>query len=172
MRWPWTQALETADLRQKEQTATVVDAVKEMLDRSRTAASSFLTSERREEELADLRARLATESQEIVQRLEAIESRTSDLATALAHGIEHEERRERRIRATVKRARRQLEELGVEDAGLEAEFDGLSVVDGGAVEEGELPSVRGTVAEDVEVAESSVAGVSRAQLQRARGFGP
>jgi len=158
--------------RSREVAATAADAVREVLERSALGASSSSTSERSLLDIEQLRTDLVTESQEIVQRLDAIELRAKQLAMALADGIEHEDRRERRIQATIKRARKQLAELGVEDPGLEAEFDGLSVIDGGAGEEGEVLLLRGEVEESPRVQESSVPGVTREQLQRVRGFGP
>jgi len=154
--------------RERAATVAALEAVSEVLERSVSAASSRSSTERSQEDIESLRALLVLESAEIALRLQKIERRAEELATALAHGIEHEERRERRIQATVKRARRQLAELGVEDPGLEAEFDGLSVSDGGASEEGEVLLLPGEVEESPGVQESSIPGVTREQLQRAR----
>ncbi len=109
---------------------------------------------------------VATHRAEITDLQSALER----LTLAVSHGIEHEDRRERRIEATIRRARKQLAELGVEDAGLEAEFDGLSLHDGGGGEGGEVPSLRSQVEEGAEVEESSIKGVTQEQLRRARGF--
>ncbi len=141
-----------------------------MLEGIVLGASSTSTSEISAEHLSEISGRVKLEYQEITERLESIERRTVELAMALAHGIEHEDRRERRIQATVKRARKQLAELGVEDAGLEAEFDGLSLLDGDGGEERGMLALPAPMEESPGLAVSSVKGVSPEQLQRARGF--
>jgi len=60
-----------------------------------------------------------------------LEQRIDVLTLAVDEGIRHVDRAEKRIRATVGRARRELQELGVESPGLEAEAADLRVLDGG-----------------------------------------
>jgi len=98
-----------------------------------------------------------------------LEERIKRLTVAVDEGIERVGRSERRINATVARARKELKKLGYEDPGLEAEAAELRLVDGGGGEGGELPEVR----EGVEPADapSSIRGVSAAQLRRVRGIG-
>jgi hypothetical protein len=55
-------------------------------------------------------------------------------------------RKENRIRATVRRAREELENRGFEDPGLEAEAAELRLVDGGGGPPGGMQPVRGGVA--------------------------
>lgn len=50
-----------------------------------------------------------------------------EVRSAVAIALEHEERREKRIRATVLRARKELAAAGVEDPALEAEFEALKL---------------------------------------------
>lgn len=61
----------------------------------------------------------------VVQELESVRADygewKADINTAVAEGIKHVERAENRIRATVRRAREELEEGGVRSPGLEAE---------------------------------------------------
>ena len=122
--------------------------------------------ERASADLDQIREQLTGTGQEIAE----IRDELGRLKIALADGIEHEERRERRIEATVRRARKQLAEVGVESAGIEAEFEQLRLLDGGGGEEGELPAVSEEVASGAGDSSSSVAGVSVEQLQRARGM--
>ena len=84
---------------------------------------------------------------------------------AVSEGIERTDRSERRIHATIRRARKELGKLGYEDPGLEAEDLQLHVIDGDGGEDGEVPAVPAEVAE-VDSAPSSIPGVSAAQLRR------
>jgi len=102
--------------------------------------------------------------------IQEIRDHLKRLEIALAEGIEHEERRERRIKGTVNRARQKLRELDVEDPALESEWDGLSDEHGGGSPPGRLPEVPSEVEPPSEDGPSSVPGVSIGQLQRARGF--
>ncbi|MDH3463974.1 MAG: hypothetical protein OEM32_10160, partial [Acidimicrobiia bacterium] len=54
----------------------------------------------------------------------------ADLNLAVAEGIKNVERAENRIRATVRRAREQLADVGLESPGLEAEYRDLQDVNG------------------------------------------
>jgi len=65
----------------------------------------------------------------------------ADINLAVAEGIKNVERAENRIRATVRRAREQLSEHGLESPGLEAEYRDLQVVDGGRSEAPQVPAV-------------------------------
>jgi hypothetical protein len=88
------------------------------------------------------------------------------LTLAVAEGIKHVERAENRIRATIGRARKELEEVGVEHPGLEAEYAELSVLDGGGGQSAPMPQMH----ENVVPTQSSVPGVSPDQLRRVRGL--
>jgi len=112
----------------------------------------------------------------VESRLDGVETEASDgerrvkeLTFAVAEGIERVARHERRIHATVKRARKELADHGFESAGLEAEATELRLVDG----EGGADSRVSKVSEEVEVpdeAPSSIRGVSADELRRVRGW--
>lgn len=104
------------------------------------------------------------------------EDRLTNLTLAVAEGIAHVERAENRIRATVARARRELQESGVESPGLEAEARELRVIDGGRSDESEVPTMRAPVAPAPappvgldDHLPSSFPGMSRGDLRRFRG---
>lgn len=101
--------------------------------------------------------------------LEALQRQAKDFTFALSEGIERTDRAERRIAATVKRARDKLAESGFSDAGLDAEADGLQLVDGDRSED---VRVQGVPAEVAAVASdaSSVKGVPLATMRRLRGM--
>lgn len=99
------------------------------------------------------------------RELELLKAQTEKFTIALSEGIEHVDRAERRIHATVKRARAKLKDLGYEDPGLDAEAAELRARDGDGSEAAGVQ----LVPEDVEEA-SSVHGVSKATLRRVRGF--
>jgi len=112
---------------------------------------------------------LTDELRQLAVDVESIEHQFKDVVQAVAEGIERTERAERRIQQTVKRARKELKEAGLEDPGLEAESEQLRRSDGGrSLEDGLRPVPSGVVAAEPEA--SSVRGVSVEVLQRARGF--
>ena len=79
----------------------------------------------------------------------ALSTRLDGYGAALAEGIERVDRSERRIRQTVSRARKDLEDEGAAHAGLEAEHAQLQLLDGGRGESGEVSVVPADVAEDL-----------------------
>lgn len=85
---------------------------------------------------------------------------------AVAEGIQHVERVEKRIRGTVRRARKELADNGFQHDGLEAEAEDLRLFDGDGGEDGWVPPVQ----QDVGDAPSSIPGLSRMQLLRIRGL--
>ena len=80
------------------------------------------------------------------QGMQDLDRRMIELTLATSEGIERVERAERRVRATVTRARKELAAEGFESPGLEAEDAELRLLDGGRGEAGEVHPVR----EDVE----------------------
>jgi len=96
-----------------------------------------------------------------------LQERIDTLTLAVAEGIAHVERAENRIKATVKRARRELEAGGIDSPGLAAEAQELFELDA----EGSGGPPVSPVREDVGGYQSSVPGVSIEQLQRARARG-
>lgn len=103
---------------------------------------------------------------ELDARMSTLEADHLEVRAAVAHGIEDIERVDNRIKATIRRTTRQLEEAGVESPALSAEAEHFRVIDGGAGDEGELPQVQ----EDLGDAPSSIPGVSAAELAKVRGF--
>jgi len=101
--------------------------------------------------------------------VQALTEKVKNLTLATAEGIENVARKERRIGATLARARKDLKKLGFEDAGLEAEATELQPVNGTGGEEQGLPAVRDAVAEVASQA-SSIKGVPLETLQRYRGL--
>jgi len=91
------------------------------------------------------------------------------LTLGVEEGIERVGRAERRIHATIKRARKELEEHGYESPGLEVEAETLRLVDGGRSEESEVPALPAGVEPPVDGA-SSIKGVPAETLRRVRGF--
>lgn len=104
---------------------------------------------------------------EIRGHLARIDSQMADLLQAVAQGIQHVERSERRVKSTLQRTRQKLRENGMEDAAVEAEFSELRDVDGGGSEPEPMPAVSTEMGNG---AYSSVEGVTSEQLMRARGF--
>ena len=94
------------------------------------------------------------------------ERRLEDLVYAVAEGIKNVERTEARIRATVSRAKRELEENGLDHPGLTAEHHEIFPVDGTGSPEGGLLPMPQIMAD----AESSIPGVTPGQLARIRGY--
>ncbi len=80
-------------------------------------------------ELFMVRGDLQDAQREISARLDAVEARIKELIHAVSKGIEHTDRAERRIKSTIRRARKELADLGIEDPALEAEDAQLRLVD-------------------------------------------
>lgn len=100
--------------------------------------------------------------------VDALHDERKDLVIAIAEGIERTDRAERRIKNTIRRARKELEGRGYADPGLEAEaFEFREVNGDGGDESGlqPLPAPVETVPE-----ESSIPGVPLETLRHARGL--
>jgi len=100
-------------------------------------------------------------------RVRELERTGDDLLLAVSEGIKNVERAEKRVQATIRRARTELEEGGVSTGALEAEhaefFPGYA--DGS--DQGELSIVPPAVEPD---RPSSIPGITAEQLARARGY--
>jgi len=120
-------------------------------------------------DITELRLTNSTLSEEVGQIRALLDERIKRLTLAVAEGIEHIDRKEKRIDATITRARTQLKKQGLESDGLEAEAGQLRKLDGAGGEEQGLPAVREALAE-TQAQASSVPGVSLEQLHRARGI--
>lgn len=77
-----------------------------------------------------------------------LEASHKSLMQAVAVGIEHVDRSERRVRATVKRAKKRFEESGYSDEGLEAEEEGIYLGDEDGLRQEELPLLQDDVEPD------------------------
>ena len=73
---------------------------------------------------------LAAVQASLESRTDELEAERKEILIAVSEGIERTGRAERRVKATVERARRQLEESDVADEGLEAEAHNLRILDG------------------------------------------
>ena len=113
------------------------------------------------DELAAVVDELATQGKEL-------DDRVREYVIALAEGIERVDRSERRVKATVARARKELEARGLVDPGVEAESEELRLVDAARGSDRGMSPVRQTV-EPAFPAPSSIPGVSAEQLRTLRG---
>ena len=137
-----------------------------------TAPVPALDIEQLRQNLASLHTELGNHRERLVDAEDGVDklaSQAKDFVIALADGIQHVDRVERRIKTTVARARKKLAEHGFDDANLEAEADDLRELDGDGGEEAGVLKLPGPVAEPEEEA-SSIRGVSIETLRRARGW--
>lgn len=95
------------------------------------------------EQLSGSEALKAHDTRSVV---ESHTARLEELLFAVSEGIQKVERTENRIRATVRRAKEQLEDGGVSSPALDAEASELRLLDGGARETEQVPSVPERVA--------------------------
>lgn len=109
-------------------------------------------------------------------RIDGVESALGDMERkvkewtfAVEEGIERVSRSERRVIASIKRARKELSDAGFESPSLEAEAEELRIVDGKGSDGRRLPEVQPDMGEPDREA-SSIRGVSAAELNRVRGF--
>lgn len=98
-------------------------------------------------------------------RLAELEARLEETRAAVAQGIQHVERTERRIKATIRRAMEEHEEGG--SPALRSEAEQLGLLDGTGSDVGGVQPLPAEVGPD---RPSSIPGVSAEQLARARGF--
>lgn len=100
-------------------------------------------------ELALEAVALAQDAQTTSSAVGGFDARLNDLTLAVANGIQHVERAENRIRATIQRARQERAQLELEPhPGLEAEADSLRLEDGARGEPSAVHPVRAEVGED------------------------
>jgi hypothetical protein len=97
-----------------------------------------------------------------LERHDALNDRVNAITLAVAEGIQHVDRAEKRIRATVQRAQRELRESGEFHPGVEAEASQLRLVYGDGGDEGGMPPVRA----DVEGAQPTRAEQIRERLKQ------
>lgn len=111
---------------------------------------------------------LAAVVDELAAQGKDIEDRVREYVIALAEGIERVDRSERRVKATVNRARKELEAVGLVDPGVEAEAEELRLVDVARGSKRGMFPVSEPVAPGADPP-SSIPGVSAAQLRQLRG---
>ncbi len=111
---------------------------------------------------------LAAAVEELALQGKDLDDRVRGYTIALAEGIERVDRSERRVKATVARARKELEASGVIDPGVEAEAEQLRIVDGERGDDRGMHAVRETVEPNGD-APSSIPGVTAGQLRAIRG---
>lgn len=159
-------------LETEEQLCSIFDR----LDVLETAPAPALTEQTLKLALEQLLKRLGEQFEVVDARIDGLEllgadgeRRVKALTFAVEEGVERVSRTERRIHATIKRARKELASRGFEDPGLEAEAHELRLVDGGAGADDEVPAVSAGLGSAGE-APSSVKGVPLETLRRVRGF--
>jgi len=113
---------------------------------------------------------------QILDRLSGMDESVGELVTshselihAVDEGIQRTERAERRIRTTIRSAKKKLAESGLADDAVDAEAEGLRLVDGEREPEGGVPPVRESVEGAADEA-SSIPGVTQDTLRRVRGY--
>ena len=100
------------------------------------------------------------------ERLRLVETRMDELHEAVSRGILHVDRSEKRVQATIRRARAEFEEGGFTSEQLNAEAAEFSVIDGEGGGDPQLPLMPAEVAP----AESSIPGVTPEQIRMVRGI--
>ncbi len=106
---------------------------------------------------------------ELAGMMEGVLEGQTKLTLAVAEGIDRVSRSERRVNATVARARKELAEVGLESPGLEAEAAELRLLDGGASDGSELPPVQHHVEETQSPPRGIPGTFSQEVLQALRG---
>jgi len=100
--------------------------------------------------------------------IEAMAARIADLSVAVDEGVKNVQRSERRVRAVVQSARKELAEHGYEHAGLEAEATELRDINADGGENGAVPVVPESVEVDPSLP-SPAPGVSMKDFLAIRG---
>jgi len=162
--------------RAREEAEQAFSHIYHRLDSLEIAPPPTLTSQQIKATLDAIREGLNARLEAVDARMDGLGSDVQDVelrlkATnfAVSEGIERTDRAERRIHATIKRARKELKARGMEDPGLEAEDYELRIIDGTGSEGGKLPEVQPGVDGPSEAA-SSIRGVPAETLRRVRGF--
>ena len=136
-----------------------------------TAPRPALELEPIRQELTDIRTSLSAERHEtdqLISAVGALERQAKEFLHALSEGIERTDRAERRIKATVARARKELRARGMEDPNLESEAFELRERDGERGDESGVLELHGEVEEPAK--ESSIRGVTADTLRKVRGW--
>jgi len=153
-------------------TILALGQIKSRLDRLETAPTPTTELDLINATLKNLHASIAGlegGGDSLAERVDDLHAQAKDFTIALSEGIERTDRAERRIKATVTRARKELKARGYDDPGLDAEAYELQQVNGDRGDEAGVLPVRAPVEQSAEPA-SSIRGVSAAHLSRVRGF--
>ncbi len=163
---------ETPNARRHTATQEALRGVLSRLYDLESAPSPGLDLDPIHHELTSIRTELSSDNASITELVDTVTGLTvqaKEFVIALAEGIERTDRAERRIKATVARARKELKARGYEDPGLDSEAYELRDADGDGGEiDGVLP-LRAGVEEPAQEA-SSISGVSLETLRRVRGY--
>lgn len=153
-----------------------LSSISDRLDSLESAPAPELTKQHLERAVEAILQSLEQRLGPVESRLDGVESALEDgerrvkaLTFAVEEGIERVSRTERRIHATIKRARKELADHGLADPGLESEAQELRLVDGAGSEAGGVQPMPESVAE-ADDPPSSVKGVPASILRRVRGF--
>lgn len=109
-----------------------------VLGRIRAALDSYETVVTPPYDDAALRAALDSHAEAI----DALQAEVTDQSLAIAEGIRHVDRAERRVRAVVGRAKKRLDDAGFSDAGLDGEVAELREIDGSGSPANGVPTLR------------------------------
>ncbi len=166
----------TAGKRARQELQEQLRGISDRLDQLETTPTPSITEENLQLALEQLLKRLGERFEVVDARIDGLDSKLLDgerrvkaLTFAVEEGVERVSRTERRIHATIKRARKELQSRGFEDPGLEAEAEELRSVDGAGGGESEVSPLPEGVAR-IEEAPSSIKGVPAQTLARVRGF--
>ena len=110
-------------------------------------------------------ARHAKQIKKLRTRVATLEADHADLRAAVAHGIDDVTRINNRINASLRRYHEEREESGYSSPALDSELERVQPGDGVGVEGGGMPPMP----QNVDVAQSSIPGVSAAELALVRG---
>ena len=138
---------------------TGVEALEGILGHMRALVEAMERFERRESADVD---------PEQHNHMNVLDAKISDLTLAVSEGVNNVQRSERRVRAVVTSARRELAEAGYSHAGLEAEGGQLRDLDAESGNGEQVPAVPEVVDEPDQAQHSVVPGVSVRQMQLAR----
>ncbi len=131
MQWPWISRRGLRECRGRLESLESTQANVDFLTQEMSRLSPIVAQTARERT-----------SQAILEvRLETLEGQRKEMTLAIAEGIEHVDRAERRIKSTLQRAKTKLAGLGYQDDGVDAEMEELRLVNGGGGKESELPPV-------------------------------
>jgi len=162
----------------KKATLAALAQIRARLERLETAPTPDLPTDvharltelsRRDGDQQDALDTYVADLNELSERQEGYDAWRKELIIAVSEGIERVDRAERRVKATVARARTKLADLGYDDAALESEAVELRLIDGDGSGKGGVPPVPAEVA-DAPQEGSSVRGVPAETMRRARGL--